>query len=140
MGAHTPAGIRASARREVSMAQQSSSREFGLMQQKQSEMAKVRTQSIHGLGLTEGEQQPRAVEQVAYLLKQLQKDKDKVFVPLDSYVAAVKATTKPGVVLHESRQPDRVLPGNLVFSQNGFVKLGSNRKATTDFISKEDYI
>jgi len=33
-----------------------------------------------------------------------------------------------------------VEPGNYVFSQQGFIKLGTKENPVTDFISKEQYI
>ena len=63
------------------------------------------------------QQQPRAAEQVAYLLKQLQRNKDQVFIPLEHYTAATRATTKEATILKESKHPDRVELGNYVFSR-----------------------
>ena len=80
------------------------------------------------------------MEQVAHLLKLLQKDREKVFVPLKAYDANPMQTTKPAIALQMTKTQDRVLPGNVVFSHNGFVKLGENKAEMTDFISKEQYI
>ena len=77
---------------------------------------------------------------MAYLLKQLQRNKEQVFIPLEHYTAATRATTKEATILKESKHPDRVELGNYVFSQQGFVKLGTKDNPTTDFISKERYI
>ena len=63
------------------------------------------------------QQQPRAAEQVAYLLKQVQRNKDKVFIPLEAYTASTQATTKEATILKDAKHPDRVEPGNFVFSQ-----------------------
>ena len=42
--------------------------------------------------------------------------------------------------MKESKNPDRVEPGNFVFSQDGFVQLGTKSNPTTDFIPKAKYI
>lgn len=70
----------------------------------------------------------------------MQRSKDKVFIPLEAYTASTRATTKEATVLKESQHPDRVEMGNYVFSQQGFVKIGTKDDPTTDFISKEKYI
>ena len=136
----TPANIRASARREIGMSdgQQSSQ---GMMN-RSSQFIKGKQSSHSGYQLVPAsqQQQPRAAEQVAYLLKQVQRNKDKVFIPLEAYSASTRATTKEATILKESKHPDRVEPGNYVFSQQGFVKLGTKNDPTTDFISKEKYI
>ena len=61
-------------------------------------------------------------------------------MPLDHWPASTRGTTKEVTVLAESKNQDRVVPGNMVFSQNGFVKLGTEKNAITDFISKEQFI
>lgn len=70
----------------------------------------------------------------------MQRNKDKVFIPLEAYSASTRATTKEATILKESKHPDRVEPGNYVFSQQGFVKLGTKENPMTDYISKEKYI
>ena len=67
-------------------------------------------------------------------------NKETVFIPLEAYTASTRATTKEATILKESKHPDRVELGNYVFSQQGFVKLGTKGNPTTDFISKERYI
>jgi len=79
-------------------------------------IARIQTQSQSGFGLMGPQQQPRAAEQVAYLLKQVQRNKDKVFIPLDAYTASTMATTKEATILKDSKHPDRVEQGNYVFS------------------------
>ena len=73
-------------------------------------------------------------------MKQVQRNKDKVFIPLEAYTASTRATTKEATILKESKHQDRVEQGNYVFSQQGFVKLGTKENPTTDYISKEAYI
>ena len=70
----------------------------------------------------------------------MQRSKDKKFIPLEAYTANTRATTKEATILKESRNPDRVEAGNFVFSDKGFVIIGTKDNPTTDFVSKEDYI
>ena len=118
----TPANIRASARREVAQADDQRSSSFDGMMRSGGMVVPVRTQSISGYQLPHGSssgainQQPRAAEQVAYLLKQVQRNKGKVFIPLDAFTASTNATTKEATILKESKHPDRVENGNYVFS------------------------
>lgn len=104
----TSANIRASARREI-----------GLVDDPSASGQIVRHITHSNVGFNMGAspaQQPRAAEQVAYLLKQVQRNKDKVFIPLEAYSASTRATTKEATILKESKHQDRVEQGNYVFS------------------------
>ena len=82
----------------------------------------------------------RVVEQVWQLVQKVEFNQDKVFVPLDHWPASTRGTTQAATVLAEAKNQDRVKQGNMVFSQNGFVKLGPEKGSITDFVSKEQFI
>jgi hypothetical protein len=73
---------------------------------------------------------------VSYLLKQLQTDKDKIFIPLD----AESLNYGQAMIFKETKNPRVVEQGNVVFSKNGFLKIAATKNQLTDFISKEQFI
>lgn len=79
---------------------------------------------------------PRAVEQVSQLLKQLHQDKNKVFIPLQ----AESLNHGQAMIFKETKNPKEVEPGNVVFTQQGFLKVAKDRNHLSEFVSKEDFI
>jgi hypothetical protein len=75
---------------------------------------------------------PKAAEQVVYLLRQLQKKGPQVFLPL-------KRVKDPDsqFVFTENKKPPEDHGGMIVFSKNGFVTLGKEKNATADFVTND---
>ena len=130
----TPAKIRASARQEISVQQQSGNK-FA---------SRTRSLGYGSSNFPAVTEHPRPVEQVAYLINKLNVDTSlatgKVFIPLDHFPATTKSTIKEGVVFKEAFNQDRVLPGNMVFTHKGFIKIAKDKNEPTEFISKEQFI
>lgn len=78
--------------------------------------------------------EPKATEQVAYLLRQIQK-KGQIFLPLE--LVKDKAAA---LVYRENRSPPENSAGTVVFSKNGFVSVAGTQNQRTDFISNDQYI
>lgn len=77
----------------------------------------------------------KATEQVAYLLRQIQKKGPQVFLPLER----VKDPNSH-LMFRENKKPPEDHAGMVVFSKNGFVSLARDKNGQTDFISNEQFI
>lgn len=64
--------------------------------------------------------EPKAAEQVAYLLRQIQK-KSQIFLPLEHVKDKSSA-----LVYRENRAPPENSAGAVVFSENGFVSVAAD--------------
>lgn len=78
--------------------------------------------------------EPKATEQVAYLLRQIQK-RGQIFLPLET----VK-DKHSSIMFKENKNPPENNAGTVVFSKNGFVSVAKDKNAMTDFISNDQYI
>ncbi len=107
-------------------------------QQTRSNISQEQANRSHQLAMVISKEQnpPRAVEQVSYLLKQLQQDRDKIFIPLQ----AESLNYGQAMIFKETKNPRVVEQGNVVFSKNGFLKIAPTKNQLTDFISKEQFI
>lgn len=89
--------------------------------------------------------EPKATEQVAFLLKEAQRSKkidfkfkyieDKIFIPLE------RAPEVDSALMYKEMKnaPDNH-GGIVVFSKQGFVTVGKAKNATSNFVSNEQYI
>jgi hypothetical protein len=80
------------------------------------------------------QKEPKATEQVAYLLRQIQK-KGQIFLPLEQ----VKDPNSH-LMFKENKQPPEDNAGVVVFSKNGFVSVAKDKNQLTNFISNDQYI
>ena len=78
--------------------------------------------------------EPKATEQVAYLLKQIQK-KGQIFLPLEA-----DNDPNSSLVFKENKNPPENNAGVVVFSKNGFVSVAKDKNGITNFISNDQYI
>eukprot|EP00347_Sterkiella_histriomuscorum_P003578 403363751 len=76
----------------------------------------------------------KATEQVVQLLKDAKK-KDKIFIPLEK-----STDVSSGYMYNEMRHPPENHAGIVVFSKQGFVTVGKEKNATSDFISNDEFI
>jgi len=75
--------------------------------------------------------EPKATEQVAYLLRQIQK-KGQIFLPLEQV-----QEKSASLVYRENKNPPENNAGTVVFSKNGFVSVARDQHGITDFISND---
>jgi len=80
------------------------------------------------------QKEPKATEQVAYLLRQIQR-KGQIFLPLEQ----VKDPNSH-LMFKENKHPPEDNAGVVVFSKNGFVSVAKDKNQITNFISNDQYI